>query len=178
MFGLISLIFLNTKGEFMRLKIFILFISCIISAIVVSGCVVTKVHTVPVEDFNISYDNAWDGLVYYMNRDKEPIVVVDKEKGFISTDWVIMEKVFSAKRYRYDIQINKLNENQVRIGVASPQEAYSMGDWEPMLPSERRASRIFSFIKNWKGAALAGNVQSEVKVTSGIKERPFNKVRR
>jgi hypothetical protein len=162
----------------MRSKIFILFVISIVCTLAASGCVITKVHTVPVEDFNVSYDNAWDGLLYYMNREKEPIVVSDKEKGLISTDWVIMEKVFSAKRYRYDIQINKLNESQVRIGIASPQEAYSMGDWESMLPSERRANRIFDFVKSWKGVTQTVSAANEVKVTSGIKERPFNKIRR
>lgn len=157
----------------MYLKRIIYFVCGILCAVSVSGCVITKVHTVPVEDFNMPYESAWDSILTYLNKDKEPIIVSDKEKGFVSTDWVIIEKVFSAKRYRYDIQVNKLTENEVRVGISSPQEEYSMGDWEPMLPAERRANRIFKFIRNWKGITEDG--KPAVKVSSGVAKRPFNK---
>jgi hypothetical protein len=143
-----------------------------------SGCVITKVHTVPVEDFNNTYEDVWGGVITYLNREKEPIVVSDKEKGFISTDWVIMQKVFSSKRYRYDIQINKLSETQTRVGIASPQEAYSMGDWESVLPSERRANRIFRYIRELKSSLVQREEETAPKLTGGVGDRPFNKRRR
>lgn len=134
-----------------------------------SGCAVTKVHTMPVERFEGAYDVVWDSVITYLNKEKEPITVSDKEKGIISTDWVIMQKVFGAKRYRYDIQITKIGENQVQVGIASPQEAYSMGDWEEILPSERRAQRIFSFIRK---------KIKEITGVGRVAKRPYNKRQR
>lgn len=140
-----------------------------------SGCVITKIHTMPVKQFNAPYDKVYDSVLTYLNKEQEPILAADKEKGMISTDWIIIEKVFSAKRYRYDIRIAKIDENITSVGILSPQEAYDMGDWEEVLPSERRARRIFSFIKTYNPVSGA---KSAVLVTSGVSERPFNKRRR
>lgn len=141
-------------------------ISGILICVICGSCVITKVHTMPVEKFSGSYDLVWDSVITYLDKEKEPITVSDKEKGIISTDWVIMQKVFGAKRYRYDIQMTKLAENEVQVGIASPQEAYSMGDWEEILPSERRAHRIFRFVR----------VQIRKVVGIGkVSERPFSK---
>ena len=145
-------------------------IICIL-ALFVSGCVVTKVHTMPVKTFTGSYDQVWDASIKYLNKDKEPILVADKEKGIISTDWVNMHKVFSVKRYRYDIQVMKIAENQIEVGIVSPQESYSMGDWEKILPHERRAHRMFRVIaKDIKYSRLG--------VSKKVSSRPFNRTQR
>lgn len=156
-----------------KLKVCIVFgLMCIITS---SGCVVTKVHTMPVADFNAPYDAVWDSVMTYLNREKEPILVSDKEKGVISTDWVIMEKVFDVKRYKYDVFINKAGDNIVHVGIVSPQQAYDMGDWEDALPTERRAQRIFSYIKSSKNVKGIKNTPT---FSGGVSKRPFNKPRR
>lgn len=134
------------------------------------GCVVTKVHTMPVKTFTASYDQVWDASIGYLNEEKEPIILADREKGIISTDWVNMHKVLSVKRYRYDIQITEIGENQIQIGIASPQEAYSMGDWEEMLPHERRAHRMFK--------AIASNIRAVHGISRRVSPRPFNRRQR
>lgn len=137
----------------------------------VSGCVVTKVHTMPVKTFTASYDQIWDASIKYLSKEKEPILVADKEKGIISTDWVNMHKVFSVKRYRYDIQVMKIAEDQIEVGIVSPQESYSMGDWEEILPHERRASRMFG--------SLARDIKhSRLGVSKKVSSRPFNRSQR
>lgn len=153
------------------MKIFFVLLICVICG---SGCVATKIHTVPVRDYTASYDNVWNGILTYLNKEEEPILVTDKEKGIIATDWTIMEKVFSAKRYKYDIKVTKLDENNVRVAIASPQELYDMGDWDEMLPTERRAQRIFGFIKSHNPAK---KTRQMVPISSGISKRTFNKPR-
>lgn len=150
----------------MRILIKCVYLCFLSACICVTGCIVTKVHTMPVTKYNASYDLVWDNLVKYLGKEKEPILVSDKEKGVISTDWVNMHKAFSVKRYRYDIQLTKLGENEVQVGIASPQEAYSMGDWEEILPSERRAGRIFWYLR--------GKIRKTLGI-SKLSKRPFNK---
>lgn len=134
------------------------------------GCIVTKVHTMPVQTFSVPYDQVWDSVIVYLDKEKEPIVLADKEKGVISTDWVNMQKVFATKRYRYDIQVTEVGENQVQVGIASPQESYTMGDWEEMLPHEIRAHRMFR--------AIARRLRSISTVSRKVSYRPFNKRQR
>lgn len=145
-----------------------LFISFILVFVLfLSGCVVTKIHTMPVEQFSASYDDVWDAALVYLNKQKEPIVAADKEKGIIYTDWVNEQKVFVTKRYRYNIQIQKIGEEEVQVGIASPQEAYSMGDWEEILPHERKARRMFWAIKR--------NIKAKRTTYETIGKRPFNR---
>lgn len=134
----------------------------------VSGCVVTKVHTMPVERYSASYDLVWDSVIAYLDKQKEPIIAADKEKGVITTNWVNMHKPFSVKRYRYDVQITKLAEDEVQVGVVSPQEKYSMGDWEETLPTERRARRIFRDLRR----DLRESKRIRLK---NVAKRPFHK---
>lgn len=143
-----------------------LIICSLICIICGTGCIITRVHTMPVQKYSAPYDLVWGSTLKYLDREKEPIVVSDKEKGMISTDWVNMHKPFGVKRYRYDIQIANLGEDNVQVGIASPQEAYSMGDWEEILPHERRARRMFGFIRR--------EVKRALRVTKA-EERPFNK---
>lgn len=134
--------------------------------VLTSGCVVTKVHTMPVETYSAPYDEVWDSLIVYLNNEKDPIVVADKEKGIIYTDWVNEQKVFVTKRYRYNIQIEDIGENKIQVGIVTPEEVYSMGDWEELLPHERKAKRIFEYIEN-----IIRTKGTSKKVSS----RPFNR---
>lgn len=143
----------------------------------VSGCMFTKVHTMPVQTFGSSYDKVWDSTINYLNKQKEPIVVADKEKGIIQTDWVNLHKLFAVKRYRYVIELKKTVDEKIQVGVASPQEEYSMGDWEEMLPSERRAKRIFRYIKSGAKTSIV-QVRQGVNISKGVEKRPFSKTRR
>lgn len=160
----------------MKRNVFACFTFVLMCALCAGGCIATKVHTLPVQNFNTSYDNAWNAVVTYLGRDKEPVIAADKEKGVISTDWVIMEKFFATKRYRYDIYLTKLDENNVRVSILSPQQEYDMGDWEDMLPTERRSDRIFRYLSGSAGCAGAaqGNLQGNM-VNCKIAKRPFNK---
>ena len=119
----------------------------VIPILFITGCVVTKIHTMPVESFSGSYNEIWDSTVKFLEKEEEPITMADREKGVIATDWVNIQKFFSTKRYRYNIKIDKISEKETQVGIASPQQAYSMGDWEDILPQERRAQRIFRMIR-------------------------------
>lgn len=152
---------------------------CLVLIIWSFGCVGTKVHTLPVRTFNSTYDNVWDSTVKFLTKEDEPVIILDKEKGFISTDWIILEKVFATKRYRYDIQITKLNDSQIQVAVSSPQESYDMGDWEPMLPSERRSNAMFNYIKNSvKTTTMVKEQGSNITIEKSQNKKPFNKVQR
>ena len=126
----------------------------------------------PVETFNASYNDVWVAVETYLINEKDPIVMSDQEDGLIVTDWVIMEKVFGAKRYHYEIEIKDLGAGQVAVGIASPQEKYEMGDWEDMLPTERRANRIFKYIERNLGAVV---VTTGVTNIEKVSDRPYNK---
>lgn len=141
----------------------VIFLACVICA---GGCAVTKIHTMPVNKFSASYELVWDTTLKYLDKEKEPVVVSDKEKGIIATDWVNVHKLFGVRRYRYDIQIRRLGENNVEVGAASPQESYSMGDWEGVLPTERRAHRMFGFLKRELKRSLG---------ISKLPKRPYSK---
>ena len=138
-----------------------------------SGCIVTKVHTQPVHGWQAPYQEVWDSVVAYLDKEEEPIIAADMQNGVITTDWVIMEKVFSTKRYRYEIGVANLGDNEVEVVIASPQESYSMGDWEEMLPTERRAQRIFRFIEERLDRPVP-----ETTVIGKVSKRPFNKRQR
>ena len=137
------------------------------------GCIVTKIHTQPVCGYQAPYQDVWDSVVAYLDKEEEPIIAANMETGVITTDWVIMEKVFSTKRYRYEIEVADLGDNEVEVAIASPQESYSMGDWEEILPTERRAQRIFSFIGKRVSQPIAAS--SDI---GHISQRPFNKRQR
>ncbi len=148
-------------------------IICIL-CIFLSGCVVTTIHTRPVRAFNSTYDTVWDLTIAYLEKYREPIIVADKEQGIIQTDWVIY-KVVGARRYYYDIQIAKTAEDQVAVAIASPQQEYSMGDWEDMLPNERRAQRMFRYLRSSvrKGGAIV--LQKTPDYEAGVEDRPYNR---
>lgn len=156
----------------MRLRAII----CIFS-IFLSGCVVTTVHTRPVRAFDSSYNSVWDLTIAYLEKNREPIVVADKEQGIIQTDWVIY-KVVGARRYYYDIQIAKTADDQVAVTIASPQQEYSMGDWEDMLPNERRAQRMFRYLGSLvrKGGPIV--LQKTPDYETGVEDRPYNRPQR
>jgi len=162
------------KDTFLKLSSAALAV-CFVS-ITCTGCIGTKVHTLPVATFSMPYDSVWDRVLVYLNKEKEPIIACDKEKGVISTDWVVLEKFFAVKRYRYDIQLKKISDTQVQVGIFSPQEAYSMGDWEEMLPSERRAQEIFCVIKS--STPVDKSAPGSTGNLGKVEKRPFNKVHR
>ena len=136
-----------------------------------AGCVVTKVHTMPTMSFSAPYEDVWDSAALYLQKEKEPVLSFNRDDGVISTDWVHMHKVFSVKRYRYDIKMDRLEDGGVQVTVVSPQEGYSMGDWEELLPSERRARRIFRFIQSNIRRVAAGGRLTGSSVPVGVREK-------
>jgi len=145
-----------------------------------SGCVTAKIHYMPVKTFSASYDNVWHATMLYLDKQTEPILTADKNKGIISTDWVNLKRLFKVKRYRYDIHIKKLGENKIQVGVISPQQSYSMGDWEPMLPQEKRARHIFRAIRKKLKSVYRAKRKESTKISTnnfkGVSPRPFNKI--
>lgn len=160
------------------------FTNLIISAVIISlgltGCVVTTIHPRPVRTYSASYDAVWDATVAYLDNNEDPIVIADKEKGVITTDWVIY-KVWGARRYYYSIQIAKTGDNEVALEVESPQQEYAMGDWEDMLPTERRSDRLFSSIAKFVRSGASSVSQQEgsvVNFNKNVAKRPLNKRQR
>lgn len=149
----------------------------VVSLLLLNGCVVTKIHTMPTREFDAGFDTVWDGIIQYLDRQKEPITTADKKNGVILTDWVIIKKVFSSKRYRYEIKVTRLKDNRVQVGIASPQQVYSMGDWEDLLPTERRANRIFRYLsritKQYKRQAGKQRGNKPVQNFKGVSKRRF-----
>jgi hypothetical protein len=94
-----------------------------------------------------SYDNTWTALLASVK--KYPVLLIDKEKGVIHTDWYVYPKGKSnilREKCKLDIKVEKAEE-KVKIDITSQMETQNSRIFRKWVPKTSNGQTEYEILK-------------------------------
>ena len=118
---------------------------------IMTGCATVPVAKQPIQTtriYNADYDAVWKAVVSVLIKDKQPIKLLEKESGVVTTDFVL-EKGAGAlglwdRRYTLNILVSKITDESTQLQVSVyMQLRFCNQEWMTLGEVERKSGRTY-----------------------------------